>query len=196
MSFLLALKYFQKTWRFFMDEEREFIAPEWKDSAFFKWARNFCFRNQWRVATTLGDQEDCMAFCSLHYVICCQRYEATCKTPQQFMSRYKQWVEMEFNTLSSKESNNRKLMENLPKEETAIQSDADLSIKLMDGSSELKTVMKLFFDAPQEIMQILREEASSCHPKQFFKSMLKAAGIKPSRSAELAAELQRLLSAK
>lgn len=174
--------------------EREFICPEWNGSAFQKWARNFCYRNGWRVVNILGDDEDCMAFCAYHYVICCKRYEPTCKTPQQFMSRYKQWIEMEFNTLSSKESNNRKLMENLPKEEAQIESDVNLSLKLMDGSSELKSVVKLFRDAPQEIMQILREDAKSHHPKQFFKAILKVAGIKPSRSADLAAELRRLLT--
>lgn len=173
--------------------DRQFVIEDWKNSSYEKFAKNFSYRNQWRVANILGDYEDCLSFCAMCYVICRKNYGETVNSPQQFMYMYRLWVEAEFNTMSTKESHNREMQRSLPKEEATINSEAELATRLLDATPELKSVLNLFLKAPQEIMQILREEAQSCHPKQFWKIALKACGINPSHSVKLAKELQRLL---
>lgn len=176
--------------------ERKILLPEWDGSSFQKWAKNFCYKNHWRVAHVLGDYDDCLAECALHYVICRERYGATVNSEKQFMYMYNLWVTAEFNTKSTKDFNNRQFQQSLPQDETPVESDANLAIKLADASEELKSVLNIFLNAPNEVMDVLRQEASSCHPKQFFKSVLKLAGIQTSKSAELAKELENLLSPK
>ena len=173
--------------------DRVYIVEEWEGSPFIKWAKVFCYKNQWRVTHVLGDYEDCLAYCALCYVICCKNYGASVNSAKQFMFMYKLWVEAEFNTMSTNESKERLMKERLPKSEASVESEAQLVVKLTEGSSELKSVLRLFLNAPQELMQILRQEANSCHPKQFWKIALKAAGVSSSRSAVLAKELQDLL---
>lgn len=173
--------------------ERKYILEDWP-GPWEKWAKNFCYRNHWRVAHILGDYEDCLSKCALDYVICRQRYGDTVNSPQQFMFMYKLWVTAEFNTLSSKDYNERQMHLALPKNEILVDSDAELVARLSTASSELKSVIGIFMNSPQEIMELLRKEASSCHPKQFWKSVLKICGISPSKSSGLASELQKLLS--
>jgi hypothetical protein len=176
--------------------ERVYIVDEWEGSAFQKWAKNFCNKNQWRVTDILGEYDDCMGHCAYCYAYCKKLYGATVKTPQQFMYLFRKCVIDEFNTFSTRDTNNRSLYLklSLPKTEASIESDAQLKIKLFDASRELRTVLDIFTDAPAHIMQLLRSEASSCHPKQFWKAVLKYAGVKPSRSVALEKELQKLLS--
>jgi len=95
--------------------------------------------------------------------------------------------------MSNKDTNNRKLYQNLPKEEIYIEPDANLSLKLMDASAELKDIMNLFLTAPQEILETLRDESKSCHPKKFWKKVLLHCGIPEERSSILALELKNLL---
>lgn len=173
--------------------EREYMLPEWEGSVFQQFAKNFCAKNAWRVQHILGDYDDCLAKCALDYVICCQRYGATCNSASQFMYCYKTWITAEFNTLSTNDSNERVGIGSLSTQEGSFEGDAELSAKLSEASAELKTVLKIFFDAPGEIMETLRKDATSCHPKQFFKSVLSICGISKSKSAALAKELQQLL---
>lgn len=176
--------------------ERKILLPEWEGSSFQKWAKNYCYKNHWRVAHILGDYEDCLAECALYYVICRERYGASVNSEKQFMFMYNLWVTAEFDTKSTKDYNNRQFQQSLSQTEASIESDANLAVKLADASDELKSVLNIFLNAPNEIMEVLRQEASSCHPKQFFKSVLKMAGIQTNRSADLAKELEELLSSK
>lgn len=173
---------------------KRYVIPDWEGSVFQKWAKNFCAKNQWRVSHVLGDYEDCLAKCALDYVICCQRYGATVNSAQHFMFMYTGWVIPEFHTLAVRDGAIRKLHENLPTTEEAVFSDAELSVSLSGASDELKSVLKIIFNAPQEMMETLRQEASSCHPKQFWKAAMRMAGVKVNRASILIKELQRLLT--
>lgn len=174
--------------------DRVYVIEEWEGSSFQKWAKNFCYKNQWRVASILGDYEDCLAYCAMSYVICRKNYGHTVKTPQQFMYMFNLWVIAEFNTMSSKDSRSRKYQQTLSSEEESIESNAQLAVKLSEASSELTSVLAVLLNSPKEIIEVLRQEAHSCHPKQFWKATLKFCGIKQERSAILAKELQDLLS--
>ena len=173
-------------------ERKEMLEP-WPGS-WAKWAANYCARNQWRVNHQLGSYEDCMAFCALCYVQVARKYGESVNTPQQFMYLYKLWVTAEFDTLSVKDSKSRDFYQSLPQAEPSIESDAELAVKLAGASSELKTVMNIFLNAPQEVMQLLRDEANSYNPKQFFKAVLKMCKINTAKTNELTKELQKLLT--
>jgi len=179
--------------------QRRYVIPEWEGSVFQKWAKNFCAKNQWRVAHVLGDYDDCLAECAKHFVICCQRYGATVNSAQHFMYMYKQWVIPEFHTLATRDGSIRKLyeaMQPLPGDEVdeTPESQVNLLLELDGASEELKSVLKIMFNAPQEMLEVLRQEASSVHPKQFFKSAMKTAGVKVTKAGSLIRELQKLLT--
>lgn len=179
--------------------QRRYVIPDWEGSIFQRWAKNFCAKNQWRVSHVLGDYEDCLAECAKHYVICCQRYGATVNSAQHFMYMYKQWVVPEFHTLAVRDGSIRKLhdaMAPLPGDEIDHfpEAQANLQLELDGASEELKSVLKILFNAPQEMLETLRKEAHSCHPKQFFKTAMEKAGVKVNKAANLMKELQRLLT--
>ena len=177
-----------------MDEpKRAFLIEDWEGSPYQKWAKNFCYRNYWRVRSALGDYDDCMQKCALDYVVCRQRYGMTCNHPSQFMYLYKIWVVAEFDTLSVKDSHIRETKSKISKVEPTTESDAQLMVKLSGASDELKQVLKIFLTSPQEMMDVLRQEASSYHPVKFFRAVLKLAGIPVSRTTVLAEELKELL---
>lgn len=174
--------------------ERKYLVPEWEGSIFQGWARNYCANNFWRVSNIIGDYQDCLAECALIWLECCRRYGATVTNNAWMMRMFQLCVITTFDTKSMKDSNDRMLLSSLDTTEKAMKSEAELIVNLDDASSELKQVMKVFLTAPQEILDVLRSEASSYHPMQFFKAVVSACGIPKSHSAELARELQDLLS--
>lgn len=173
--------------------ERKYLVPEWEGSAFQAWSRNYCLKNYWRVVSAIGDYNDCIAECALIWVECCRRYGATVTNNAWMMRMYQICVITTFDTKSMKDSNDRKLLSNFDSKEPAINSEAEMKVNLDDASSELKEVMKIFLNAPQEVLNILRADASSYHPMQFFKAVVNMCGISKTRSASLARELQTLL---
>lgn len=172
--------------------KRKPIIEDWAGSCYQKWAKGFCARNAWRVVNVLGDYDDCLAKCALDFVICRQRYGGTVNSPQHFMYMYTTWVRAEFHSLSTHDTNNRKMQEGLSTEEIAIKSDAEMVAALSTASAELKSVMKIFLNAPQEMMELLRKDTGS-RPNQFWNSVLNLCGISPAKSKKLATELQLLL---
>lgn len=177
-----------------VEQQRPFLVEEWSGSPYQKWAKNFCYRNQWRVQHHIGEYEDCLAECAMAYVEVRIRYGATVKTPQQFMYMYKLWVTSIFNNFSNKDTKNRDFIGSLPTKEQVVQPEAHAVIALNEASPELKSVMNIFINAPQEFMELLRKEADSHCPKQFFNQILIHLGIGKARSGELVKELKGLLS--
>jgi hypothetical protein len=155
-----------------------------------------------------------MSEAALCYVEIRIRYGATINSPAHFMFLFQQYFKCWIHTLSVKDSNNRKILFTSPGEQRAISeyaaseeltrnprmldqpivSDANLTVLLNEGSSELKQVIDIFLNAPNEIMETLRKEASSYSPKQFWNRVLAYAGISPERSVSLQRELTDLLS--
>lgn len=172
--------------------ERIELIKEWEGSPFQKWAARYIAKNLWRVREAVGDYNDCMAEAALQYIVCRKRYGLTTNSNKHFMYLYKQWFESELNTHSSKDSRNREAALSLSRNEPFVQPEA-ISIKLNDASSELKQIMKVILSAPQEVMDVLRAEASSCCPKQYFNAVLNFCGISKSKSVQLSTELKELL---
>lgn len=174
--------------------ERKYLVPEWEGSPFQAWAKNYCSRNYWRVLSSIGDYYDCVSECSLIWIECCRRYGTIVDNNAWMMRMFQICVITTFDTKSVKDSNDRKLLSKLDTREKSTNSDAEMVVNLNDASNELREVVKVFLTAPQEILDILRAEASSCHPMQFFKAVVSLCGISKSRSASLARELQNLLN--
>lgn len=174
--------------------ERKPIIDEWEGSAFQKWAKNFCAKNQWRVAHVFGEYEDCLAECTYMFFICKERYGATVNSEKHFMYMYKLWVTMEWNKFAVKDGNIRKLHQSIPDVEPTIESDANLAVTLSEASSELREVLKIMINAPQELMDVLRSETTSYSLKQFFNKVVEHLGISKAKSTALVKELEQLLS--
>src|ERR1700752_3678008 len=94
--------------------KRAYLVPEWEGSAFMAWAKNYCSRNQWRVYKAIGDYQDCMAECSLIWIECCRRYGAAVDNDAWMMRMFQICVITTFDTKSVKDSNDKKLHQNLP----------------------------------------------------------------------------------
>lgn len=174
--------------------DRASIIGEWVDSAYQKWAYNYLRNNLWRVAHVKGDMDDMMQEAAIEFILMKRDYEDKVNSPQQFMSLYKLCLMSHINNISSKDSRNRHALTQLEVIEPAVSPDANITILLNEGSPELKEVLSIFFNAPQEVMNILRKEASSFSPKQFWNRVLTFCNISQERSAALAKELNDLLS--
>lgn len=170
----------------------EFELPEWKGSPYSLWAKNFCYRNQWRARHILGDYDDCYAQCCLWYYECWKFYQGKVQTASHFMVMYKLWVVGQFNDLSTKDTKKREVVQY--RTEPTTTSEGDLTVKLGEASSELKEVLNIMFNAPQEILETLRADCQSYCPKQFFKKIVTYLGKDPAKTPKLAKELQDLLS--
>jgi len=168
------------------------LIADWEGSVYQKWARAFCLKNFWRVSHTLVDIEDMMSECALQYVDCRKRYGSTVNHPKQFMYLFMRGVRMVINTLSTKDSKSRKVIQQISEKKlSCTHPQADVSAALSYASDELKEVLKVFLEAPKEILSTLGSEVDT--PKQFFKKVVAYCKIDEKRSVELARELETLL---
>ena len=204
-----------------MDEKEyiqpsEFILPEWKGSPYHLWAKNFVYKNRWRVQNTLGDYDDCLEQCCLYYYQCYKFYKHKVNSPQSLMFYYRLWCIGQFNDLSNLETKEKKVIKHPVGEEDSkgtsdrgqfrigksvvinmepvTESDAMLNLKLQEASSELKQVLNVMFNAPQEIIETLRQDCKSYCPKQYFKRVVKYLQLDEKSTPKLAKELEDLLS--
>lgn len=169
-----------------------FEIPEWQGSAYQKFAKNWCYKQGWRVSHILGDYDDFLAQCALWYVEVCKFYEGKINSPAHLMFLFRTWVSCQTNDFSTRDTNTRDVVQF--KSEPTVQSDGDLQIKLEGASSELKQVLNIMFNAPQEVMEVIRKDCQSYSPKQFFKRVVEYLKIDVKKTPELTKELQRLLS--
>lgn len=173
--------------------KRVYLVPEWENSPFQVWAKNYSAKNYWRVLDAIGDYQDCLAECALIWIECCRRYGAIVDNDAWMMRMFQICVVTTFDTKSLKDTNNKKLISKLDTKEPVFVPDVEMILNLDDASSELKQVLSVFLTAPQEILKVLRTEASSYHPMQFFKAVVGLCGISKTKSPVLAKELQTLL---
>ena len=108
------------------------------------------------------------------------------------MSLFKQVVTTRFHDFSTKDSKNRATSYYLRKQPSSTQSEASLSIKLREASNELRQVINVFLNAPEEIMQTLRADTPTKYPTQFFKQVVEYCGIKKNKSSALMRELKEI----
>lgn len=176
--------------------ERVELLPEWnKDSPFYKWASNFTWRNQWRVEHVFGcDKEDMMAEIALMWVQCCKRYGDSVNSNAQMMYLFQLWVTGQFHDYATKDTKNRNTMEKIALRDISIKSEAELAVKLDEASSDLKRVLDIFINAPQEILEVLKEDTKGWTAKQFLQKVCGYVGVSQEKSKQLIKELQELLS--
>lgn len=183
--------------------KRPYMIEEWsKSSPWYKWAYNYGQRHLWRVSNVIGnDMADFMSEACLTYVETRNRYGATVNSPQHFMRLYQMSLSCWITDLSHKDSRIKSYLatdiqreDSISFSEPSVAPEAELSVLLDKGSNELKEVLNIFFNAPIEIMNVLRDEASSCSPKQFWNRVLAHIGIPQDRSKGLIKELNDLLS--
>lgn len=161
-------------------------------SPFEKFAKNFCYKNHWRVQHVLGyDIEDFQAQCALWWVQCYNFYQDTVHDDALLMFMFKQWVSGQVHDLSRKDTKTRDVYK-YQSEPTTV-NDATLTLKLDSASDELKQVLKIFIDAPKEIMEVLRQDCQSSCPKTFFRRVIKYLGLDEKKAPQLSKELQSLL---
>ena len=174
--------------------ERAGLSGDWQGSVYQKWAYRFMSNNMWRIAHQLGDIDDAMQEAAIEFTLMKRDYGDKVNSPQQFMALYKRCLFSHINNISIKDSRNRQTLTKIEAKEPTVRPDAELTVLLNEGSSELKEVLKIFFNAPNEVMEVLRKEVSSYSPKQFWNHVLKYLGIAPARSKVLTEELTRLLT--
>ncbi len=173
--------------------EKRFLIEDWPGSAYQKFAWNFVSKNAWRVTEVVGDFNDCMGEAALVYTECRRRYGASAQNAKHFMALYKRCLVTWFNTLSSEDFKIRRSQELIPKVETQVQPQVDFEVALGEASSDLKAVIQLFTQAPKEVMDMLREEASSYSPRQFWNACMRFLGLSPEKSKAVSEELKTLL---
>lgn len=178
-----------------MEEEK--YKPSLEDwhpgSPFYQFAKNYCYKNKWRVQYLLGgDLDDCIAQCALWWVECNKFYEGKINSPAHMMFLYRLWITGQFHDLASRDTKRREVVQY--RKEPTTTSEGELSVKLGEASTELKQVLNIMFNAPQEIIETLRIDCQSYNPKQYFKKVISHLKINPAKTPELVKELQDLLS--
>lgn len=173
------------------------VIGEWEGSAFQKWAYNYMSKNLWRVAYYWGDMDDCMQEAAIEFLLMKRDYQAKVNSAKQFMCLYQLCLRSHVNNVSVKDSRNRSALALLTKAdmEPASASDANITVLLNEASSELKEALSLMFNAPQEIMEMLRSDCRrGTSSKQFFNKVLAYMGIGADKAFSLQKELTDLLS--
>ena len=174
--------------------ERVELIGEWQGSVYQKWAHHYLSNNMWRIAHQIGDLDDAMQEAAIEFTLMKRDYGSKVNSPRQFMSLFQLCLRSHLNNLSMKDSKNRSTLTKLEAKEPAIRPDAELNVLLNESSNELKEVLKIFLNAPNEVMETLRKEASSYSPKQFWNVVLRYCHIAPEKSASLMKELEDRLS--
>lgn len=154
-----------------------------------KYARNYCYKNQWRLAHAVGDLDDCIQEAALVWVEISRRYGGSVNSAAQMMALYKLGLSCWFNVLSVKDSNYRKMKEQIPDREPQTNGDTELLTSLSETSSELKDVIKVFMSAPKEIVETIRNDVASRSLVRFFEGVASFCKISVNKSKELAQEL-------
>lgn len=174
--------------------ERVELIGEWKGSVYEKWAFRYLSTNMWRIQHQLGDMDDAMSEAFIEFHLMKRDYGEKVNSPRQFMSLFQLCLRSHVNNISMKDSKNRKALTSIEAKEPAIQPDAEITTLLNESSPELVEILKIFFNAPVEIMETLRKDASSCSPKQFWNRVLDYCKIPRDHSPALMKELEDRLS--
>jgi hypothetical protein len=149
----------------------ELIALDaYEGSVYQKWAYKFCVTNSWRVKERLGDFDDCVAQCALWWIECYRFYEGKVNSNAHLCYMFKLWVTGQFHDLSRKDYKYRCFKVEVAKEvSNSEDSDAELAVALNDASCELKEVLRIFFNSPQEVLSTLKKDLPTTHAGRFFK---------------------------
>ena len=201
--------------------ERKCLIGEWENSQYQKYAWNFFSRNLWKVAYLKGDLNDLMQEAAIEFILMKRDYGDKINSPQHFMSLYKLCLHSHLTNMSIKDSRNRATLKKVkdtytPQDQrdtleerenyydrSTLQSvvqgpivrpDAEINVLLNESSPELKEVLKIFFNAPTEIMETLRKDCSSLSPRQFWNRVLRHVGFPQEKSVKLMKELEDRLS--
>lgn len=174
------------------------LLPEWNKpgNPFRSWAQAFVWKNQWRILHYIGgDFEDAMAECELFWVQCCKfPNHVNITAPAQMMCRYKLWVTGQFHDYSTKDTRTRNTMETIARYDLNIKSEAELTVKLDEASSDLKCVLDVFMNAPQEILDVLKQDTHGWTTKRYIKKILVYLQMNPMKTDSIIKELRELLS--
>lgn len=158
------------------------------------WARNYCYKNLWRVESSLGELDDAEAECAMLFVECRKRYGASVNHPAHFMRLYQLMVITRFHDLSTKDSKYRHIESNYAPFVTTV-NDGALRVKLGGSSKELQAVMNVLLYAPGDVLQVIMKD-TLLPPKYIMRRLATFCGISnPKVVAEaLTQELHNLLT--
>jgi hypothetical protein len=172
------------------------LLSEWDKpgNPFKGFAAAYVRKHQWRVLYLLGgDIEDAMAECELFWVQVCKFYPAITE-PASMMHMYKLWISGQFNDYSTKDTRSRNTMEVLSRGDLSINSEGDLAVKLDEASSDLKQVLNIFMNAPQEIIDVIKQDTKGWTTKLFIKKILMHLNLNPKKTDSIINELKEILS--
>jgi len=132
------------------------ILSEWP-GPWEQWAKNYCSKNWWRVASFLGDEKDFMAECAVLWVECRARYGSKVDNPAWFMHLYQLMVMSRFNDLSVKDTRLRawSVNEGEPLPEQPVEFEETWLLKIKNASREARAVLDVLQNAPFELLQTI-----------------------------------------
>lgn len=201
--------------------KRRVLIGEFEGSSYQKWAYRYLSANLWRIQHRIGDLDDCMQEAACEFILCKRDYGDKVENEKHFMSLYKRCLFSHVTNISIKDSRNRATLKKVkdtftPQDQRdvleerenyydrstlqnlvqgpVVRPDAELNIRLNESSPELQEVLKIFFNAPTEIMETLRKDCSSLSPRQFWRRVVKHCNIPQDKSIILEKELNDLLS--
>lgn len=139
-------------------------APEWEGPV-AGWAVNHAAQNVWRVSRDY-EVADLIGEAYVVYARCAKRYPAL-DTPQHFMSLFQRAFSNRIHDLANANTRRRREVSRAPRpgdgesHEAAaagwvgeLDCDGELAVKLRQAPSEVKQVLALFLNAPQELLDI------------------------------------------
>lgn len=171
--------------------ERRPLLPEYRDSPYEGYAIKWLERNYWRFAKTVGSWEDAVSEAALVYYSCRQRYGDRVENRAHFMALFKRCILSRFTDLANTETKTlakEKHCKKAPKVTTGF--EGNLLVKLREASSELKDVLKIIFDAPGELAEVLQTDIAD--GLSFLRNAIAKCGHKE-KSEVIESELKELL---
>lgn len=133
--------------------EKPVVRFEW-GGAFEGWARNWVYKNFWRVRELFGDHDDALQECALIFVRCCRTYEGKVDNPAWMMSLYKRAVINDWHTFAERDGRIRSVPAPDPTDD--IDHNAGiLATAIGEASTELRQVLGVLAIAPAEFLSIL-----------------------------------------
>ena len=166
----------------------------WENSPYQRWAKKFVYKNHWKVAHDMGDIEDCMQTCAMLYVWCARRHpEYGEDRLMKFFKAvvFKKWINPSIRSWHHicKTKDYKTLVE-----VTTQESDPpDRSVNILaSASKELRQVLALIGNAPDELLQFMTKSANGAARTNALWN--RALGLGSKRRKDLVGELHKLLT--
>jgi len=168
---------------------RVYLIPEFKDSVFEFFAKNYVSRNGWKSRSTLGDFPDQLQEATMVYYDVVRRYGPEIKNAKHLMAMYKRGMNIWFIDWAKYDTHEREIYCNWNQPKVTFQEhESELEEKVNNfGSNELIAVVNLILKGPEETLKLLKSDADT-----LFRKAVKMLGF-GSKADELEKEIKAFL---